>query len=186
MKKNITLLTGRLKIKILRIDDITPEYVKGLNDPEVNKFLVNARLKKQTKKTVADFILHNLQSPNDILLGIFLKESNAFIGTIRIGDISGFHYLCNIGICFFIKKYWGKGYASEALKKICDFIFNKLKLHYIEAGVYKDNHHSMRLFKRVGFKIQASYKDKYRYQEDFRPVVIWGITNPKFNIKDIE
>ena len=79
MKKNIVLCTDHLKIRTLLVKDVTPEYVNGLNDPEVNKFLVNVRLQKQTKKKVADFILHNLQSLHDILLGIFLKESNAFI-----------------------------------------------------------------------------------------------------------
>lgn len=187
MKKDILLLTDRLKIRNLRTNDITPVYVGGLNDPEVNKFLVNVRLLKQNKKRVADYILHNFQSPHDILLGVFLKEGNVFIGTIRVGDISNFHYLCNIGICFFNKKYWGKGYASEAIGKVCDYIFKKLKLHYyIEAGVYDDNHASMKLFKRSGFKIQARYKNKYRYQDDFKPVVIWGLTNSKFNIKGIK
>lgn len=186
MKKNIVVCTDRLKIKTLRVKDVTPEYVNGLNDSEVNKFLVNVRLQKQTKEKVSGFILHNLQSPYDILLGVFLKEGNVFMGTIRIGDISNFHYSCSIGICFFNKKYWGKGYAFEAMEKVCGFIFKKLKLHYIEAGVYEGNHASMKLFKRAGFMIQACYKDKYRYQDDFKPVVTWGLINTKFNMKGIK
>ncbi len=185
-KSTLSLETKRVYLRPVREGDITDEYVEGLNDPEINKFLVNVRLQKQTKKTVAEFILHNLQSPHDLLLGVFIKEGNVFVGTIRIGDISNFHCFCTIGICFFSKEYWGKGYASEATGKTCDYIFEKLKLHYIEAGVYEDNYASMKLFKRAGFKIQARYKNKYRYQDDFKPVVIWGLTNLKFNLKDIK
>ena len=181
MKDKIVLLTERLRIKTLRLDDITPEYLKGLNDPEVNKFLVNVRLKRQTKKTVSDFISQNLESPSDMFLGIFLKKDCTFIGTIKIGGISNFHYLCSVGICFFAKEYCGKGYASEALRRTIDFIFKKLKLHHIEAGVYKNNRLSMKLFKRAGFKARAFYKDKYRYQGDFEPVIIWGLTNHEFD-----
>ncbi|MDI6758106.1 MAG: GNAT family protein [Candidatus Omnitrophota bacterium] len=183
MKKNMLLLTGHLKIKLLQVSDITSSYVDGLNDPEVNKFLVNARLQKQTKKSAADYILFNLRSPTNLLLGIFLKKPCVLIGTIRMGDISNFHYFCNIGICFFNKTYWGRGYASEVIKKVCSYIFEKLKLHYIEAGVYESNHASMRLFERAGFKIQARYKNKYRYDNEFKPVVIWGLINSKFNKK---
>lgn len=186
MKKNIALCTDRLKIRTLRIKDVTLGYVKGLNDLEVNKFLVNVRLEKQDKEKVSGFILHNLRSPHDLLLGIFLKEGNAFIGTVRVGDISNFHYFCTVGICLFNKKYWGKGYALEAIEKVCDFIFKELKLHYIEAGVYEENRASMKLFKKAGFKIQVRYKNKYRYQDDFKPVIIWGLTNSKFNMKDIK
>jgi len=185
MKKNIFLLTKRLKIRPLQVNDITPAYVDGLNDPDVNKFLVNVRLQKQTKKMVIDFVVHNLRSPNDILFGVFLIEGDVFIGTIRIGDISYFHYLCTVGICFFNKRYWGKGYASEAIEKMCDYIFKKLRLNYIEAGVYEDNIASMKLFERAEFKIQARYKDKYRYQDDFKPVVIWGLKNSRFNLRDM-
>jgi ribosomal-protein-alanine N-acetyltransferase len=181
MKKAVELLTHRLKIITLQVDHITSEYVKGLNDPEVNKFLVDVRLNKQTRKKIANFISHNLDSPKDIFLGVFLRENNSFIGTIRIGDISNFHYSCNIGICLFAKECWGKGYASESLREVCDFIFKKLKLHYIEAGAYADNFHSMRLFEKAGFRKEAIYKDKYRYRDDFAPVVFWGLTNTEFD-----
>jgi hypothetical protein len=68
------LLTDRLKIKLLRVNDITPAYVDGLNDPEVNKFLVNVRLEKQTKKKAMAFVVRNLQSQSDLLLGVFFER----------------------------------------------------------------------------------------------------------------
>ena len=186
MNKNIVLRTDRLKIRTLHINDITPEYVNGLNDPRINKFLVNVRLYKQTKNNIAKFVSDNLRSPHDILLGVLLKGDNVFIGTIRIGNISTFHRFCTVGVCFFNRKYWGKGFASESMDKTCDYIFKKMKLHYIEAGVYQNNHSSMKLFKRVGFKVQARYKNKYRYGNDFVPVVILGLTNSNFNMKKMK
>lgn len=180
--KKIVILTDRLKIRTLQIKDITSEYINGLNDTEVNRFLVNVRLEKQTEKTVKDFTEKNLISDDSVLLGIFVKDGNKLIGTIRISNISYFHYLCSIGICIFNKNYWGKNYAFEALRKVAKFIFDELKLHYIEAGVYKENIASIKLFKKAGFKIMASFKDKYRYSDTFYPVVILSLINSKFNI----
>jgi len=181
MKKNISLLTDRLKIKLLQVNDITPSYVDGLNDPEVNKFLVNVRLQKQTKKSVADYILFNLQSRTDLLLGIFLKNEGDLIGTIRVSDISNFHYLCTIGICLFHKKYWGNGYALEALNKVSEFVFDRLGIHYIEAGVYADNISSINLFNRAGFSVKCVNRDKFRLDNTFAEVITFGKINSKFD-----
>ena len=181
MNNNIVLRTDRLNIKTLHINDITPEYVRGLNDPEINKFLVNVRLHKQTKNKVVKFVSDNLRSPHDILLGAFLKEDNVFIGTIRIGNVSTFHRFCTVGVCFFNRKYWGKGYASESMDKVCDYIFKKMKLHYIEAGVYSRNTASIKLFKRVGFSLSAIHPNKYRWHDNFEEVSIFHMINQNFN-----
>jgi len=181
MDKQVSLVSERLLIKTMRLEDITPEYIEALNDPEVNEFLVGARIQKQTQKTVEEYVLHNLKSPQDLMLGFYLKKPRVFIGTMRIGDISNFHYSCTIGICLFNKKYWKQGYALEALKKAVDFIFQDLKLHYIEAGVYKGNFSSMKLFERAGFNVQAVYKDKYRYDFSFKEATIFTRVSDNFD-----
>lgn len=181
MKKEINLNTERLRLRTLKVEDINDDYIDALNDSEVNRFLVNVRLRKQTYKTVKDFIEKNLQSSQDLLLGIFTKKENKFIGTVRIHDISNFHYFCSLGICLFDKRHWKKGHALEALKKTVNFIFKELGLHYIEAGVYKGNKTSLKLFQRAGFKNMAYFKDKFRYNDDFREVSILGLKNPDFN-----
>ncbi len=180
MNKQVEISSQRLTIKTMQVGQITSEYIEGLNDPEVNKFLVGPRLHKQSFETVKDYVLGNLQSPDNLMLGFHLKKEGVFIGTIRIGDISSFHYSCNVGICLFNKKYWKQGYALEALTKCFEVIFNILRLNYVEAGVYSDNFSSMRLFERAGFDKQAVYKDKYRYLDDFKEVTIFAKTNPDF------
>lgn len=180
-KKSIILNTDRLYLRLFKIKDISKEYIEGLNDPQVNRFLINVRLQKQTKKTVADFILHNLKSPSDILLGVFLKKENTLIGTVRIGNVSYLHYLCTVGICFFNKKYWGKGYALESINEVVKFIFAKLGMHYIEAGVYAKNKSSINLFSRAGFFVQSVCKNKYRHDDKFKEVLMFGKINSRFD-----
>ncbi|HHG8772414.1 TPA: GNAT family N-acetyltransferase [Raoultella planticola] len=45
----------------------------------------------------------------------------------------------------------GKGYASEALRAICDYGFRRLGLHAINAWVLGDNRGSARLLEKHGF-----------------------------------
>lgn len=180
-KRKILLVSERLILKVMKSKDITKSYVNGLNDPEVNRFLVNVRLKKQTLRTVDGYVKKSLRAKDSILLGILLKGGKKFIGTINISGISYFHYLCSIGVCIFDKNYWGKGYATEALKRVVEFIFDELKLHYIEAGVYKGNRASVNLFKKAGFKLNASFKNLYRHIDTFKEVLMFGKVNHNFD-----
>jgi RimJ/RimL family protein N-acetyltransferase len=181
MNKSVVVETKRLKLRTLRVKDISDKYVKGLNDPEVNRYLVNARLKKQTHGTIRNFITANLKSKTDLLLGLFTKEKNELIGTIRISRISYFHHSCSLGICLFNKVLWGEGYSLEGLSGVVKFIFDGLKLHYIEAGVYRRNVPAARLFKGTGFLIKTIFSNKYRYKDGFEDVIVFGKENPSFD-----
>ncbi len=179
--RKIVLKSKRVFLRILECCDITQHYIDGLNDPEVNKYLVNVSSKKQTWKTVSDYIKSNSNSKNSILLGVFDKKNNRFIGTVNISGISYFHYLCWIGICLFDKDYWGEGYALESLKRAMRFIFQDLKMHHIFAGIYNGNITSFQLFKKAGFYKQASFKNTYRHKSNFKEVVIYGKNNSRFD-----
>ncbi len=180
-KQDVFLFSERLSLKVMRVRDVDADYINGLNDPEVNKFLVNVGLRKQTLKTVREYVGNCLRSGESLLLGIFLRKRNKLVGTINVSGISYFHYMCSVGICIFNKKCWGKGYAIEALKRVVRYIFDDLKLHHIEAGVYKENKTSMSLFKQAGFKQEALFKNRYRHRDVFKEVVMFGRTNSEFD-----
>jgi RimJ/RimL family protein N-acetyltransferase len=180
MKKTIKFATKRLLIRTLQVKDITDEYIHGLNDPEVNRYLVGVRLIPQSYRTVSKFISANLADQNAFLLGMFTLAGE-FIGTIRIHEISRFHYSCCLGICLFNRKFWGKGYALEGLRRAVEFIFNDLRLHYIDAGVYKKNTRSVNLFTKAGFTQAAFYKNRYRHNNTFTGVISFAKVNRHFD-----
>lgn len=53
------------------------------------------------------------------------------------------------------KEYWGKGYGTEALKKIVRFGFDKLKLQKIIAYIFTGNIASEKILLKCGFKHNA-------------------------------
>lgn len=50
------------------------------------------------------------------------------------------------------KKYWGRGYASEAAKTTIDYSFNYLKADKLYAGHHPENEASKKLLTKLGFK----------------------------------
>lgn len=181
MNNEIRLEAPRLWIRTLHVEDICDDYVAGLNDSEVRRYLFDVRFAKQTWGTVAGFIRMNLESPADIFFGLFEKKGGLLIGTIRISGISKIHFSCNLGICIFRKSFWNKGLGTEAVCAVVEYLFKEMGLHYVEAGAYKDNIGSVTLFQKAGFILQAEYPNKFRYETDFRPMVILGKTNDAFD-----
>lgn len=85
---------------------------------------------------------------------VVLKENNKFIGW------AGLKYVdepMNALPCYydlgyrFIRKYWGKGYATEASVALIDYAFNKLKIPCIYAFIETDNLKSRRVLEKIGF-----------------------------------
>ena len=83
------------------------------------------------------------------------KESNKLIGSLKI-TLSG-----EIG-CWIGKKYWKKGYATEAIERIKLFGFSELKLEKLWAATHKNNLAPFELMKKTGF---TRVEDKSYYVE---------------------
>lgn len=60
--------------------------------------------------------------------------------------------------------YWGAGIVSEAVKTVCDYVFENTKIIRLFATVYEYNPASMRIlekagFSRIGIQHKAAIKD---------------------------
>jgi RimJ/RimL family protein N-acetyltransferase len=63
-----------------------------------------------------------------------------------------------------------QGYATEALTRVIDYVFNDLKKHRIMASVDPDNTNSIQLVERIGFRKEAHFVEslyiKGRWADD--------------------
>src|SRR5215213_1604602 len=48
--------------------------------------------------------------------------------------------------------FWGKGIMTEAVKRVCDYIFTNFDIVRIYAGVFEWNQPSMKVLEKAGFK----------------------------------
>jgi RimJ/RimL family protein N-acetyltransferase len=182
-KESLILKNESIYLRPLQVKDITDEYVNGLNDPEVNKYLVNVRLKIQTFKSVEKYVQSNMHDPHAILFGIFIENKpKTLIGTVHVSNLDFFHFMAAIGICLFSKRVWNKGYAVKALKMAKEYLLGTIGLHYLESGVYAENTNSIKLFTRAGFSEIYRVNNKFRHVDSFKEVIHFGIINPLFDM----
>ena len=80
---------------------------------------------------------------------IELLDGNV-IGTAGY-DINPHHKFVTLYIMIGGRDYQGKGYASETIKVLIDFIFKTKKFNRIELGVFIKNKRAFNLYKNIGF-----------------------------------
>ncbi len=81
---------------------------------------------------------------------IVLLEENTIIGGIGIAGIPDKVGETNTGYMI-SKKHWNKGYATEALNCLCDWVFSHEHINCINANTLIDGFTSQRVLIKAGF-----------------------------------
>ena len=150
IKDNITLQMDQHDVlRPLREGDVTQAYVDGLNDPEVNRFLLSPNVQRLTLESVRGFVRDNDRDENAVLFGLFIDDKH--VGNVRLHDIDWGEKHAHVGIALFDKSAWGRGLGTEALRRVVCVGFEILGLTTIRAGIADENIPSQRIFQKAGF-----------------------------------
>jgi len=156
-----SLMTERLTLRPVTVTDITPAYIDALNDPEVVQW-TGARHGRWDRARVVDYVTRCNVEGVSLLLGVFLKEPPKHIGNVRLFHFSRVDQHVELALMVFDKSEWSKGYATEAINGVAEYVFHDLGLHRIFADYYAVNTASARLFAKAGFTIEGVFKDHFR------------------------
>lgn len=109
---------------------------------------------KKNIKIISNMITHferDYNKKDRIKWGIFLKnESNILVGIIEAMDFKPKIDMVTVGY-FLSEPYWGKGVASEALRILIKFLFEKVNINRIQAEVMPENEASKKVLLKNGF-----------------------------------
>lgn len=156
-KGSIVLVLGKESyLRPVKESDVTQKYVKGLNDIEVNRFLVGPRSQEQTIDTVKDYVNKNWDNRNTILFGFFVD--NELRGTVRIHDIN--NDTAYIGVAIFDKEMWGHGWGKKIIAVATEYAISKLGLDKLIAGIENENYASQKIFIAAGYTHNKSFDKK--------------------------
>ena len=129
-------------------------------------------------ESVKQYIADRNAESNTYFFAIVRKDSDKMIGTIKLGPVHAGHSRGEIGIMIGDKDSWGQGFATEAIRLISDYGFEKLGLHKIIAGAYSANQGSIKAFLKNGFHEEAVLKEHSRSRDGFMDEVRLAKFNP--------
>lgn len=182
--KDIILQTDRLILRKINLDDIQDifEYAK---DEEVVKWVTWPVHKsiEDTKKYI-NFILDGYEKNKHLAFVAERKEDKKVIGTVGFAEFFVDHDKAEIGYTFGAK-YWGKGYATEAAKKIIEFGFNELGLNRIQAYVFAQNEASKKVLKKSGMQFEGAPRQAFKKDGKYLDLELYAILKSNFEKKNL-
>jgi len=151
-KGSIKLETQRLVLRKFKVEDAEEVFKNWTNDDEVAKFVRWSTHKsvEDTKQWLSEEE-KNYANNNYYTWGIELKETGELIGSMsaiyRKEEDNRYEIGYGIG-----KKYWNKGYTTEALKCVMNYLINEIEIKRFSCRHAKQNPASGEVMKKVGFK----------------------------------
>ena len=171
----ITVLEGaRVFLRKARVEDVTEEHIRWMNDMEVIQYL-EARFFDNTREKLEEYIIKMNKDPNCRFFSIVDKKTFRFIGNIKLSGINKIHGLAEVSLWIGSKDCWGKGYGTEAIKLIVDYAFNILCLRKLTAGAYEPNFGSIKAFQKAGFAIEGKRAKHFLYGYSYVDEVLMAI-----------
>ncbi len=152
----IKLETNRL---ILRqwLDSDIPIFAGMNRDPKVMEFFSACLSEEETEEMVTRIRVH-FQKYGYGLFAVELKSSGEFIGFVGL-SIPQFDapFMPAVEIGWRISsQHFGKGYATEAAKKILEFAFDELELEEVVSFTVPRNKASQRVMEKIGMSRDLS------------------------------
>jgi RimJ/RimL family protein N-acetyltransferase len=177
------LKTKRLYIRPVSIEDKEPMY-KYRSDPETNKFL---SLIPKSVDDIASFI-NKTSSDIDIPGTWFQLVLIELHSNLLIGDI-GIHFLdtepenkqVEIGYTL-NKEFRKKGYATEALHSVIDYLMNALNKHRIIASIAPTNIDSIKLVERLGFRKEAHFVESIFFHGKWVDDIVYALLENEWGV----
>lgn len=111
---------------------------------------------------------------------IIEKESKKITGDLGIHFIDSEQV--EIG-CTLNKVFQNKGYATESVKRVIDFLFKDLKKHRIITSIDPDNKNSVRLVERIGFRKEAHFIESLLINGKWVDDLIYALIEKDWNKK---
>lgn len=146
---------------ILQSDNVSLKKIEDSHLEEVYSIYSNDKvfqycgiIPKHNKETVKKMIGHferDYHKKSRIKWGLCAnKENDRLVGIVEVFDFNQKVNMVTIGYLL-AEPYWGRGIATEAVKLLVPFLFEKVQVNRIEAEVMPPNEASKRVLLKNGF-----------------------------------
>ena len=130
--------------------------VRDLFDIMKNPSVINGGWKPHSSINTSVRILNEYIESNE-RWAVELKDTGKVIGSIRVyPDNNRGKFFAKTINYVLSEDYWGNGYMTEAVKRIIEYLFEKLDIDLISAFHYPDNDKSKKVLERCGFQYEIT------------------------------
>jgi RimJ/RimL family protein N-acetyltransferase len=178
--KPVVLTTGRLKLRPMDERDI-PSHYAVFSDPEVARYWSREPWTDigQASQSIAAMLAAQADG-SEARFGIELLSTGELIGNAGLHHFVEQNRRCEIGYALG-SKYWGQGYATEALRAVIAHGFDALGLNRIEADIDPRNVGSARVLEKLGFRKEGFMPERWIVGNETADTAFYGLLRRYWN-----
>ncbi len=173
---NTVIKTERLILRFMRVEDTHDIFININHDKDVLEYFIDKYREKEEEMTLDKTINYCLENER-YLFAIELKETHEVIGMIlQCSTASKIFNSSEVGYAIG-KKHWNKGYVTEALKAMIDFLFS-LGIHKVIVSYLIGNNASKRAIEKNHMVFEGIRKEEIYYHDRYHDVAYYYLINP--------
>lgn len=149
--------TARLLLRQFSGSDLENVF-RGLSHPDVIKYYGVSYHSREATKAQMKWFKELEQTGAGTWWAICAPDNNTFYGASGLNNLSREHQKAEIGF-WLLPEFWGQGIITEAIPHVCNYGFEKLQLHRIEALVESENRNSKKVMDKLFFTHEGAMRD---------------------------
>ena len=177
------LVGERISLRPLTAADLSSAYLDWVNDHEVTRFMETGVF-PTTAEALQHYATSLIESRQNVLLAIVDKSSGRHIGNVKLGPIEWVHRRALIGIMIGEKAFRGRGLGREVVELVLGYAFDRLNLHKVCLGVDADHVQAVKLYQRVGFKLEGTERQHVFRDGSFRDHYRMGLLRSEYQRRE--
>ena len=147
-------------LRAYKEEDVT-RAVEMVNDSELKRLLVTGIPFPMTSWEEEEWVKSQKGTETgEYNFAIEDKQTKKYIGGCGIQKVNWLARTATVGIMIGDKEYWGKGYGTDAMKVLMDFIFNNMNINKIKLAVFSFNKRAQKSYEKCGFIVEGVLKDE--------------------------
>ena len=152
------LETENLILRKFTLDDVDSSFGNWTSDDNVTKFLrwTTHESRNETESVISSWIASYVHL-DFYQWAIVERKSNEVIGVISSVDMDEHIDMIHIGYALG-SRYWNRGYMSEALSKVIEFLFKEVGASRIESQHDPNNPASGKVMQKCGMIYEGTMR----------------------------
>jgi RimJ/RimL family protein N-acetyltransferase len=174
------MLRGDLvRLRPVDVDrDLEPCY-EWFNDLEVTRFLsiVGPPITRTGERAVLE--RHGVPTDGSCFFAIE-ADDGATIGNCALHRISYLTRAAVLGITIGDKRYWSRGYGTDAVKTLCAYAFVELNLQRIGLSLFASNARALRCYEKAGLQVEGRLRRACYGSGVYDDLIMMGVLREEF------
>ena len=146
-----------VKIRKWRLSDAA-DLARALSSKKIQDNLRDGLPYPYTEQDGKEYISAMLSADENETFAFAVTADDRVIGSISAFRQGNIHKrTAELGY-YIAEEYWGKGVMTEAVKQICEYVFDRSDMIRIYAEPFADNTASCRVLEKAGFRWEGTLR----------------------------